>query len=105
MTPSAPIVEYARMRFRSVSSTARYDAPSIVSAPTAAIEPDQRAVPPSSGVILAIRYTPALTMVAECRYALTGVGACIAFGNQKWNGNCADFVNAANSTRIAMPAY
>jgi len=30
----------------------------------------------------------------ECRYADTGVGAAIACGSQKWNGNCALFVNA-----------
>src|SRR6478752_4362531 len=33
-------------------------------------------------------------MVAECRYALTGVGAVIAPGSQAWNGYCADLVNA-----------
>jgi hypothetical protein len=54
------------------------------------------------GVILAMRYTPAFTIVAECRYALTGVGASIAFGSQKWNGTWADFVNAASRTRPAM---
>ena len=36
----------------------------------------------------------AFTIVAECRYALTGVGAFIALGNQEWNGACADFVSA-----------
>ena len=45
--------------------------------------------------------TPALTIVAECRYALTGVGAAIAPGSQTWNGNCADFVAAATRIRIA----
>ena len=46
---------------------------------------------------------PAFTIVAECSRALTGVGAAIAAGSQKWNGNCADFVNApsATSARIA----
>ena len=54
------------------------------------------------GVILAMRYTPAFTIVAEWRYALTGVGASIAFGSQKWNGTWADFVNAASRTKPAM---
>ncbi len=36
-------------------------------------------------------------MVAECRNADTGVGASIAVGNHRWNGSCADFVNAASS--------
>ena len=33
-------------------------------------------------------------MVAECRKALTGVGAAIAPGSQKCHGTCADLVNA-----------
>jgi hypothetical protein len=33
-------------------------------------------------------------MVAECRYAETGVGAAIAWGSQKWKGNCALLVKA-----------
>jgi hypothetical protein len=40
-------------------------------------------VPASTGQRRARRNTPALTIVAECRYAETGVGAAIAFGNQK----------------------
>ncbi len=99
------MVEYARMRFRSVSTTARYDPPIIVSAPATVSAPVQSAVPPRSGVIRATRYTPALTIVAECRYALTGVGACIAFGSQKWNGNWADLVNAASRISAAIPTY
>ncbi|MNL37088.1 hypothetical protein D3C87_1592100 [compost metagenome] len=47
------------------------------------------------GVKRASRKIPALTIVAECRYADTGVGAFIAPGNQKWKGNCADLVKAA----------
>ena len=35
-----------------------------------------------SGVTRATKYNPAFTIVAECRYALTGVGASIASGNQ-----------------------
>src|SRR5687768_4565907 len=101
-TPSALTVEYARMRLRSVSCTDRYAPTTIVTAPTAVTAPVHSVVAPRIGVILAMRYTPALTIVAECRYALTGVGAAIAFGNQKWNGTCADFVNAANNTNVAM---
>ena len=47
--------------------------------------------------------TPALTIVAECRNALTGVGAAIALGNQKWKGNCADFVNAPSKIKTMIP--
>ena len=44
-------------------------------------------------------YTPAFTIVAEWRYALTGVGATIAPGSHAWNGYWADFVIAPTSTR------
>ena len=49
-----------------------------------------------------------MTIVAECKYALTGVGAAIAPGNQAWNGYCADFVNApisksTSATVITVP--
>ena len=45
---------------------------------------------------------PSFTIVAECRYADAGVGACIALGSQKWKGNCADFVNTASSSPIMI---
>ena len=50
------------------------------------------------------RKIPALTTAAACRYALTGVMAAIASGSQKWNGNCADLVNAATATQTAIAA-
>ena len=37
--------------------------------------------------------------MAECSYALTGLGAAIAPGSQKWKGNWADLVKAPRSTR------
>ena len=46
----------------------------------------------------AIRKVPALTMVAECKYALTGAGAAMALGSQKWKGNWADLVKAPANT-------
>ena len=51
-------------------------------------------LPPRAGENRTSRNTPAFTIVAECRKADTGVGAAMAPGNQKWNGNCADLVNA-----------
>ena len=46
---------------------------------------------------------PALTIAAACRYALTGVGAAIAPGSQKWNGTMADLLSAPiSSSTIAM---
>ena len=62
----------------------------------------QSGVPPRAGASRASRYTPAFTMVAEWRYALTGVGATMADGSQKWNGNCALLVPAPNSSRMNM---
>ena len=59
----------------------------MVVAPASVTAVVQTSVDPTMGDILAMRYTPALTIVAEWRYALTGVGASIAFGSQKWNGN------------------
>ena len=51
-------------------------------------------VPPRWGERRANRKTPALTMVAERGRALTGVGAVMAPGSQKWNGHCADLLAA-----------
>ena len=76
----------------------------MVAAPATVTAVVHTGVDPTMGVILAMRYTPAFTIVAEWRYALTGVGASIAFGSQKWNGTWADFVNAARRTRPAMAA-
>ena len=57
----------------------------------------QSSDPAKIGANQATRITPAFTIVAECRYALTGVGAAIAPGSHAWNGYCADFVNAPTS--------
>ncbi len=37
---------------------------------------------PNNGVNRSNKKIPAFTIVAECKYALTGVGAAIALGNQ-----------------------
>jgi hypothetical protein len=60
---------------------------------------DQASVPPSTGSGQHTRKSPAFTIVAECRYALTGVGAAMAVGNQKCKGNCADVAPAPTNTR------
>src|SRR2546423_1718445 len=44
------------------------------------------------------RNTPAVTIVAECRYALTGVGAAMAPGSHAWYGYWADLVHAPTSS-------
>ena len=65
-----------------------------VAMPVPVTAKNHSSVPPSAGENRTSRNTPALTMVAECRKAETGVGAAIAPGSQKWNGNCADLVKA-----------
>jgi hypothetical protein len=56
----------------------------------------------NSGWVRAIRYTPAVTMVAAWIRAETGVGPSMASGSQVWSGSCADFANAP--TRISRHA-
>ena len=43
-------------------------------------------------------------MVAECNSEETGVGPSIASGNQKCNGNCADFPTAPAKSPNATTA-
>ena len=62
-----------------------------VSAP---IEPTSTRAPldaSQSGAQRAIRYTPAVTIVAAWISAETGVGPSIASGSQVCSGTCADF--------------
>ena len=44
---------------------------------------------------------PAFTIAAACRYALTGVGAAMAPGSQKWKGKIADLLSAPTSRRTS----
>ena len=52
----------------------------------------------NSGCMRAIRYTPAVTIVAAWISALTGVGPSIASGSQVCSGICADLANAPTSS-------
>src|SRR5919197_1357744 len=52
------------------------------------------------GHIRAIRYTPAVTIVAAWISAETGVGPSIASGSQVWSGTCADLANAPTRNRM-----
>ena len=54
-------------------------------------------VPRSSGASRSTRYTPAFTMVLECRSADTGVGATIAPSSQEEKGIWADLVMPAKA--------
>ena len=51
--------------------------------PSATIIGDQPGTFVKPGVKRAIKYTPAFTIAAACKYADTGVGAAIAPGSQK----------------------
>ncbi len=81
--PRAIIVVNARIRFRSDWVMACTDPMSAVIPPTMTKVAIQAGVDPKIGCRRASRYMPALTMVAECRKALIGVGALMAFGSQK----------------------
>src|SRR3954470_21475008 len=52
----------------------------------------------NSGCMRAIRYTPAVTIVAAWISAETGVGPSIASGSQVCSGTCADLANAPISS-------
>ncbi len=78
---------------------------SSVARPAPPTSQNHGSVPPMTGHSRASRKTPAFTMVAECRYDDTGVGAAMALGSQKWNGNCALLVNAPSSTSTSAVRY
>jgi hypothetical protein len=96
------MVEYANTAFMSCWNVAAQAPTSIVARPTPPTIQNHGSVPASTGQKRSSRNTPALTIVAECRYADTGVGADIACGSQKWNGTCALLVNAPS--RISTSA-
>src|SRR5699024_10492545 len=82
MSPSCETVEKASTAFRSSCLTALNAAHTSVMRPTSKILQTHNSEKANNGVNLATRYRPALTIVAECRYALTGVGASMASGSQ-----------------------
>ncbi len=100
-SPSCDTVPWASERLASVARSAETPPVSMVMPPTSTIAGRHHANATKSGAKRATITTPAFTIVAECRYAVTGVGAAIAPGNQNWNGNCADFDIAPTRTRTA----
>src|SRR5215831_20189139 len=54
-------------------------------------------------LLLAIMYTPAVTMVAAWIKADTGVGPAIASGNHVYNGIWALFPTAPTNNRMVIP--
>ena len=95
-SPSDANVVWASICLRSVWRSAPSAPQSSVAPPKPTSSVVHAVVPPSQGVVRAKRYTPACTMVAECRNAETGVGASMALGSQTWKGSCADLVKAAS---------
>ena len=76
---------------------------------TAVPMPTQATMPSATGARLnstwkrAMRYTPAVTMVAAWISAETGVGPSIASGSQVCSGNCALLANAPIASSAQMP--
>ena len=97
--PSWDTVPKASTSLRSVSLSARHPAMSRETRPRAMSGSCQVDEPDNPGLNAATRKTPALTMAAECRYALTGVGAVIAPGSQKCRGAMADLLAAPMMSR------
>src|SRR3954453_14055429 len=87
-------------RLRSVTTRPIVAATTIVTQPTTAPTSAAAGACSNSGCMRAIRYTPAVTIVAAWISALTGVGPSIASGSQVWSGTWADFANAPTSSRM-----
>src|SRR5919106_1020352 len=86
-------------RFKSVTTRPIVAAISSVRQPTIAPTSAAAGACSNSGYMRAIRYTPAVTIVAAWISADTGVGPSIASGSQVWSGSWADFADAP--TRIS----
>ena len=86
MYPIWDIVEYAITRLRSTCARAAVPAISSVAAPITAPTSCAAGARSNSGCMRAIRYTPAVTIVAAWMSALTGVGPSIASGSHVCSG-------------------
>ena len=81
----------------SFSKSAVHAAKKAVRAPRVATVPSTAGASKNNSWVRAIKYTPAVTMVAACSKALTGVGPAIASGNQVCSGSWADLPSAPTS--------
>ena len=86
-------------RLRSVTTRAIDAAISSVRQPMIAPTSAAAGACSNSGCMRAIRYTPAVTIVAAWIRAETGVGPSMASGSQVWSGTWADLANAPTSSR------
>ena len=87
-------------RLRSVTTRPIVAAISSVTQPTIAPTAAASGACSKSGCRRAIRYTPAVTIVAAWISAETGVGPSMASGSQVCSGTWADFANAPTSSRM-----
>jgi hypothetical protein len=92
-------VEYAITRFKSFCNNPTVAAKNAVEAPTIVIKFKILEAYSNKGDERAIKNTPAVTIVAACINAETGVGPSIASGNQVCNPNCADFPTAPTNKK------
>ena len=108
ISPRLDIVEYARTFFPSSWEIASMEVTRKVKPPIVVTIVPAR-LPSMAGARRISRYTPALTIVAECRSALVGVGATIAPRSQPEKGSCALLVSPANARKTtginASPAF
>ena len=91
-------------RLNAVTAASRPTTVKNVSIPPIAAAPAATAPAAIIGVNLSMKYTPALTIVAACIRALTGVGPVIAVTSHSWNGNCALFARAPSVKTSSVPA-
>src|SRR6059036_3690469 len=87
------------IRFRSVTVSATVAAKMSVARPMNAEMSAAVGASTNRGWVRAIRYTPAVTIVAAWINAETGVGPSIASGSQVWRGIWADFAKAPTRIR------
>src|SRR4051794_32867828 len=98
MYPICDTVDQARTRLMSSFAQPMMQPISRVSAPTPATMLSAVGLVLKIGLDRAIRYTPAVTIVAAWISAETGVGPSIASGNQACNGNWPDFPHAPSNS-------
>src|SRR3954449_791580 len=109
MNPSWEMVEYASTFLMSSWAQAMVAANRAVAAPMMAMVVSTAGADTDRiGLIRAMRYTPAVTMVAAWMRADTGVGPSMASGSHTYRGSWADFphavMNISRPTALAVAA-
>ena len=96
------MVLIAIILFKSLLTNPVEAATKAVVAPTRVITNKAVGLYSKIGELLSSRYNPAVTKVAACNNAETGVGASIDPGNQLCKGICADFAEAPTNNNKAI---